>query len=97
MSPARVEDMSMSEHRFFCYKNFVSGNVKVKVNNFEAILRSNHNYPLNRMTLVLRVSGSSLSFEDEKNETKTVLKFDILETVKIKEAHYLTILEAAGD
>jgi len=79
MSPARVEEMSAPASHFFCYKNFVSGNVKVKVNNFESLMRSTHNYPINKLRLILRVSGSSLFLEDDKANTKTHLEFNTLE------------------
>ena len=95
MSPARVEEMSIPDNRFFCYKNFVSGHVKVKVNNFESILRSQHNYPLNKLTLVLRVTGSNLVLQDEKTDHKTLLHLDNLETVKLKESTEMTLQEVS--
>ena len=46
MEPAQVEGLSNVNISFFCYKNFVTGIVRVKVSNFESILRTHHNYPI---------------------------------------------------
>ena len=73
MSPARVEDVSDPANYFFCYKNMVYGNVIVKVNNFESIMRSQHNYPINKLRLILRLNGSSLSLEDDRANSKKQL------------------------
>ncbi len=81
MSPARVEEVSDPANNFFCYKNLVYGVVLVKVNNFESIMKSNHNYPLKKLRLILRVNGSSLFLEDDKSNSKKELKFEHLEHV----------------
>lgn len=46
MEPAIVDGLSMPQFQFFCYKNFVTGLVRVKVSNFESILKTKHNYPI---------------------------------------------------
>jgi len=39
------EGLKLPHYEFFCDKNFVSGLVKVKKNNFDSVLRTSHNYP----------------------------------------------------
>ena len=84
--PVQVEGLSNANLNFFCYKNFVTGVVRTKVNNFESILRTTHTYPVCHLKLVLKVAGSSLTLlEGKAKENKTVLPLDKLERVAYKE------------
>ena len=70
----------MPPYHFACYKNFVTGLVKVKVNNFETILKANHNYPSQKLKLVLKTGGSCIYLEDDKQKsTKKFLGINTLE------------------
>ena len=82
IQPAIVEGFSLPQYQFFCYKNFLTGLVRVKVNNFESILRSTHNYPLQKLKLVLKLGGSSLYLEADKSKSpNTPLDIENLEKV----------------
>lgn len=54
IGPAEVEGLSLPSCQFFCYKNFMTGFVKVKVSNFESILRTSHSYPVQKLKLILK-------------------------------------------
>ena len=66
MDPATVEGLSIPPLQFFCYKCFMTGMVRVKVSNFESILKTKHNYPIQKLKLVLKTHGSSLYLDGDK-------------------------------
>jgi hypothetical protein len=84
MEPALVEGLSLPQNQFFCYKNFMTGLVRVKVNNFDSILQTNHVYPIRNLKLVLKLNGSSLNLFGEKENSKTALGIFTLENVAFK-------------
>ena len=45
----------------------MTGMVRVKVSNFESILKTKHNYPIQKLKLVLKQQGSSLYLDGDKN------------------------------
>ena len=63
MEPAVIDGLSQPGNQFHCYKTFITGLVKVKVSNFESILKTCHNYPTQKLKLVLKLDGSSLFLE----------------------------------
>ena len=85
MESAVVEGLSIPPFQFFCYKNFVTGLVKVKVSNFESILKSKHTYPVQKLKLVLKLQGSTLYLEGDKAKTaKTQLGLFTLEKATLQ-------------
>ena len=82
MQPAVVEGLSLPPLQFFCYKNFLTGIVKVKINNFDSILRNNHVYPLKKLKLLLKPEGSCLFLEKDK-DTKSKTNFDLTTIEKV--------------
>ena len=80
MDPAVIEGHSLPLQNFFFYKDYIVGCVKVKVNNFESILRSKHTYPILKLKLCLKKECASLYMEDDNSKSKrTVFELKRLE------------------
>ena len=85
-----VKGLSIPPCHFACYKNFITGLVKVKVNSLESMMKSSKDFPTKKLKLTLNqenMEESKLELEDRKHTNhspSTIIDLALIEKVVLQ-------------